>query len=776
VEASVPFPEGKLRDSGKLAILSPSGRPVLAQKRAASHWPDGTIRWLAVVFEAESGPGNYTLGEGTGTDAPPILTEEGRVVRVNTGALSLSISPAGWIETPVTGPLCCDLLLTRHDGTVFRAALDGDSRAVTIEERGPVRCALRLEGVCRAEDGAKLFDYIIRLTAYRLRPELHITATWINTTANAGEQLRDIRLTVPFRFAPERLVFGCDGSVYDGPYVKGWPVYLLQDDHDRYWAKTVNPDGRTQHLASGGANGAHCPGWLYAACGDRALGVWVPNFWQEYPNEISLRDGELSVGLWPERAAAHLAARPVLPRNPFGDRTYSNTKYWPVMPHPYVAFLDAERKCLDVPQGLAKTQDIILSFWAGNGEDMFERKYWSVSLAPVRAHVVPPWIASSGAAGALEPSDPQRFAKIEQLYRENFGWFERHAAVFQAYGKFDYGDFRYFTAASDYLCTPGTKWGEMGEMAREGYWHNNERDPLRGIFLYYLRTGNPAAWDLARTVARHLFDVDIRHHPHYGMWTHSYGHCYLGLGQGGEPDHSWLAGMLLWAQMTGDAVALTQVTGCADHLLDWHPDFARTDARSVSVFVHVMCRFHQQAGATKYLEAARPAVRTLFDLQNPDGGWPAYLGDLSKPRSEGFVEHAAVALAEWYSITTDERARAALDRAFDHLFPRGKEWMPDAGESPLALHALSILAEKTGAAAYASLAKQILEKLHASLNLSSDPRIRGDLWAGWGANDAGRPKVPGRPSQFLSQTRPLSPATILAYGQECLASIARSRV
>lgn len=773
VEASVPLPAGKVHDPGGWAILSAAGRPMPAQMRPASHWPDGSIRWLAVAFEAESGPGAYRLAEGAGPQSSPLLTEENGTIRIDTGGLSLAVHPRGWIETPLTGPLCCDLWLTRHDGKIFRASLDNESRVITIEERGPVRCALRMAGVCRADDGTRLFDYILRLTAFRMRPELHVTVTWINATGDPGEQLRDIRMTVPFGFLPERLAFGCDGSVYDGPYVKGWPVFLLQEDHDRYWAKTLNPDGRVQHLASGGANGGHCPGWLYAAGAQRCLGVWVPNFWQEYPNEISVRDGELSIGLWPQRAASHLAGEPVLPRNPFGGRPYHNTKYWPVMPHPYVAFLDAERRCLDVPQGLAKTQDIILSFWTGNGESTFERKYWSGSLAPVRAHAAPRWVASSGAAGAVEPADPARFGKLEQLYRENFEWFERHASVFRAYGKFDYGDFRYFTAASDYLCTPGTKWGEMGEMAREGYWHNNERDPLRGLLLYYLRTGNPSAWSLSRAVARHLFDVDIRHHPHWGMWTHSYGHCYLGLGEGGEPDHSWLAGMLLWAQITGDAVALAQVTRCADGLLDWHPDFARTDARSVSVFVHVMCQFHAHAGEPKYLEAARPAVQALLKLQSADGGWPAYLGDLSKPRIEGFVEHAALALADWYAITNDEPARAALDRALERLFPRGADWKADTGESPLALHALAILAAKTSQPDYASLARQILEKLHASLNLSSDPRIRGDLWAAWGENLGGGARVPGRPPQFLGQTRPLAPASILAYGQQCLASVAR---
>jgi hypothetical protein len=135
------------------------------------------------------------------------------------------------------------------------------------------------------------------------------------------------------------------------------------------------------------------------------------------------------------------------------------------------------------------------------------------------------------------------------------------------------------------------------------------------------------------------------------------------------------------------------------------------------------------------------------------------------------VEHVIMALADYWEITKDEHVPPAMDRAFEHLFPAGKPWTADPGESSLALHALGIMAQQTGRASYAATAREVLEQLSQYQNLSSDPRIRGDLWAGWGANQPGS-KVTGRPPQFLGQTRPLSPASILAYGQECLGVIA----
>jgi hypothetical protein len=83
------------------------------------------------------------------------------------------------------------------------------------------------------------------------------------------------------------------------------------------------------------------------------------------------------------------------------------------------------------------------------------------------------------------------------------------------------------------------------------------------------------------------------------------------------------------------------------------------------------------------------------------------------------------------------------------------------------------MAQMTGKARYLEIAKSCLRKLREKQNQSPDPEIRGDLWAEWGVNNAAISKVTGRPPQFLGQTRPLSPACLLAYSQPCLNAIAK---
>ncbi|MBZ5543281.1 MAG: hypothetical protein LAO07_06320 [Acidobacteriia bacterium] len=785
VETSVPFARGRLHRPENLAVYSSEGKAVIAQFRPALNWPDGSIRWLAVAFEAAAGPGDYVLREGQTPQASALVREDGERIILDSGEITLTIAKSGgsWLEmlsAPdsagkpqpiVTGASAGDLVLTRHDGKVFRVSLDGHTRRVVVEERGPVRAQVRIEGKCRAHDNDALFDSIIRCTAFRGRSEILLEVTWINTTDNPSEQVKDIRVVFPFEFEPERLVIGCATGVYDGPFLKDWPVYVLQEDHNWYWAKTHNPDGRIQNLSSGGCNGEHSPGWLYVQNQQRCLGVCVPNFWEGYPNEIALKQGELSVGLWPERGIDHLLSKPLLPANPQGERAYSMTKYWPILPHPYWAFVDAKKKCLDARQGMAKTQEIVLSAWGGRGTPTFEKKWWSKTLAPVRAHLDPGYVSGTAALGALSPRG-KGYPQFDEMLDECYGWLNRHIDFLRCYGKFDYGDFKYFTPSTTYMCHPGTKWGDKGEMPREGYWQNNEGDQLLGLLLYYFRTGDPAAWERCKIVARHLLDLDIRHHPYWGMYTHSYGHCYVATADAGEPDHSWLLGLLAWAGVSGDPVAWDWLIRCGNYLAGLKPEIIQSDARTTSVHLHMMCEFHKYTGEQRFLRATEVPVQTLLKHQNPNGSWPAYLGNPGMPKIPGFTDHAMMALADYYAMTDDRQCLGSLERAFAYV--TGPDGLAESMDvSPLTLYALAVLSEKGTDPRYGEAALSALEKIRTTQDRSPDPYGRGDTWAEWGVNNPEGAKGTGRPPQFLGQTRPVTVGFILSYGQPCLAMIAK---
>ena len=130
-----------------------------------------------------------------------------------------------------------------------------------------------------------------------------------------------------------------------------------------------------------------------------------------------------------------------------------------------------------------------------------------------------------------------------------------------------------------------------------------------------------------------------------------------------------------------------------------------------------------------------------------------------------------MALADYYTLTRDKRLPLAIGKALVHLYGKSDDFKVDSGETPLALYALGVMAQRTGEEHYVEIAKSCLRKLRANQNQSSDLAIRGDLWAEWGVNNPAGSKGTGRPPQFLGQTRPLSPACLLAYGQPCLGPI-----
>ena len=462
----------------------------------------------------------------------------------------------------------------------------------------------------------------------------------------------------------------------------------------------------------------------------------------------------------------------MLPANPDGEQRYVKTKYTPVMPHPYVAFVDEAKESLDAVQGLAKTQEMVLSVWGGKGEgSTFEKKWWSKSLEPIRGHLEPDYVASSGALEALWPQDRKRFPVIENMFDQSYDLLKRHVRVLKSYGKFDYGDFKYFTAATDYLCTPGTKWGSRGEMPREGYWQNNEGEQMLGILLYYFRTGDVEAWELAKSVARHRMDIDIKHHPDWGAWTHSYGHCYVATADAGEPDHSWLLGALAWAGISGDEVIWNWTEKCGVALKSRKIDFTQTDARTTAVYLHMMCQFYRYMGDASYLKAGKAPVDAYLKIQNPEGSWPAYMANMSQPRDNGFTDHAVMALSDYYDLTSDPHVLAALDKAFNYVTSqKGIDNGMDI--SPLTVYAFATVAEKTSKSHYAKTAKRLLLKLHTTQEEGPDPYGRGDIWAQWGVNNPKQAEGTGRPPQFLGQTRPISVGFILSYCEPALKAIA----
>ncbi len=212
VTRGVPLPAGNIRGTEGLGVLDPDGAGVPAQFRILGRWPDGSVKWVLVDFQADpaaSGRAVYTLTDETADGKRMVLTQSESMpsttfrieesehhLHVDTGMLrfkidrrkyglfhSVSLAQAQSGEPTRTVPVhaqaqsgepsqadsdratggeawarisegSSDGGLKRRlygPGGVCRASLASDSYTATVEEQGPMRTVIRLESALEAD-------------------------------------------------------------------------------------------------------------------------------------------------------------------------------------------------------------------------------------------------------------------------------------------------------------------------------------------------------------------------------------------------------------------------------------------------------------------------------------------------------------------------------------------------------------------------------------------------------------------------------------------------
>jgi len=95
------------------------------------------------------------------------------------------------------------------------------------------------------------------------------------------------------------------------------PWYVCDDVGSTNAASQANCPGQTikgWRLAKNNvtqATGYQADGWLSLDDGTNQINVFMPNFWQTYPNQLHINNGVLSVEIWPSRGDAHTDGRPI---------------------------------------------------------------------------------------------------------------------------------------------------------------------------------------------------------------------------------------------------------------------------------------------------------------------------------------------------------------------------------------------------------------------------------------------------------------------------------
>lgn len=572
----VPWPRGQHGPETTFQLLTETGEAVPMQTWTTATWPDGSLKWTGHAMApgttiAES----YRIQPGRPASSAHAISihEEADHIMVETGAIRCVLPRSGnQLLKEVQRndrPTLTDGHLTglRSDSPEMGAKVESFSSqidTVTVEQRGPIRAVIKIEGVHLTESGRQWLPFSVRVYFHAGSEGIRFTHTFVFDGDENHDFIRalGVRFRVPMtdelynrhvRLAGDErglwaeAVQGLTGLRRDpGEAVRDAQVAGLKVPDIHSWPDSVKtrvhwiPTWSDFTLSQVSANGFTVkkrtkPGhaWVSADQGQRSQGFGyvggvsggvafgMRDFWKLHPTQLDIREAateaaEVTLWMWsPEAPPMDLRfyhdglgqdVEGPLPGTAIPGIDVS------VPDRPYAKQLDALNITYEdyepgfgTPHGVARTTDLYL---------------WVCDKTPSRDHLAN-WAESVALPPQLTPRPedlhraqvfsimwdlPNRSSAPLRRIEERLDWSIQyyHDQVEQRhwYGFWDYGDVMHTYDADRHV------WRyDVGGYA----WDNSELSTDMWLWYSFLRTGEAKAFRLAEAMNRHNRDVDIYH-------------------------------------------------------------------------------------------------------------------------------------------------------------------------------------------------------------------------------------------------------------------------
>ncbi|MEO6001896.1 MAG: Tat pathway signal sequence domain protein [Opitutus sp.] len=551
----VPWPKGKVSATDSLVLKAADGRSVPVQSWPLARWPDGSVKWSGHAISADSsvkGPLTLRSGPSVGVTAAVTVTETTDSIEIDTGGLRCRINRTGMNlfeslsigERVVArnGRLIASLEDRAHfesDGILREEPLGSRVDRVSVEQTGPIRAVVKLEGV-HAFKGSnrELLPFTVRLYFYAGTAPVRLVHSFVFDGDGNKDFIKSlgVAFTVPFKeeLHNRHLRFVGDGEGVWAQPVRMLPGYRPQagaeiatlypahlagervPDLAALTAQARNalltvPVWSDAKLTQLGPNNftiskrtaAASASWLHVTDGHRAHGfavmgdvsggiaVGLKHFWQKNPASIELlggakEAGEVRVWLWsPDAPAMDL-------------RRYDDA------PHGLSVNYEDWKPGWGEAHGIANTSDLTL---------------WAFGAIPTDAQL---------AAMARESEETPQLVCAPEYYHQLqvFGrwslpdhstpaldWLEHQVQGLvdyykgqvderSWYGFWDFGDIMHNYDFGRH------EWRyDVGGWA----WVNTELMPDMLLWYSFLRTGRADLYRFAEAMTRHTSEVDVFH-------------------------------------------------------------------------------------------------------------------------------------------------------------------------------------------------------------------------------------------------------------------------
>ncbi|MFH1924692.1 MAG: hypothetical protein ABIP48_32980, partial [Planctomycetota bacterium] len=464
VTSGIPFPQGELGSVDHVRLML-GDEETPAQIRLTARWPDGSVKWLLVTFQASApaqGESDYRLEFGRdikrASVAGPVSVDEGSSgVTLDTGALRFRIDPHGNLadvqrngSPSLAADATCHSRAADAGGSSYSTTA-GEAE-ITIEEAGPLRAVVKIVSHLTGEEGAKLMRIEKRVEAYRGKAMLRVHHTFVVDRPETFTNIKELSYRVP--------VLSTEAT-WRVPLAGGQTLELgqaatavRQRFDDEYVA--LSDDGETP--AKDRVTGS------ILAQGEKGCAVAVRDFWQNYPKGFSLREDGLSVDLCPA----------------FEPGPYDAFPFEKEQHQLYYYLLDGQYR---LKRGVSKTHEMLLSF----EPDQKREQSCTVFQRPLLATASPEWYCGAKVFYDVAPRNERRFKLYEEAIDRNLQGYRERRERQHDFGMLNYGDW----------------YGERGTN-----WGNIEYDTQHAFFLEYIRSGNPDAFFLGEATELHHRDID----------------------------------------------------------------------------------------------------------------------------------------------------------------------------------------------------------------------------------------------------------------------------
>jgi hypothetical protein len=556
----VPWPKSMLKKVEDFVVQGNKGIKQV-QTWPLAYWPDGSLKWTAHALPGQSDLGNsigLKKGKASENSLKIVYSEDANQIRIDTGIIQASIHKKGDIliqsltrkgrtvgKNGSLSVLIQDQPTNEPGISVNTDFFRGEISKVTVEQKGPIRATVKVEGFHRNEKGRRVLPYTVRLYFYANSDTIKVMHTFVYDADENKDFISGIGLKFEVDFNKEELYnrhvrfVGQNGGVFaesvrgltglrrdPGKAVREAQINGKRTPELETFATTVSK--RMDYIAAFGDYTLYQPtadafeiqkrtksghGWVQSSYGKRSdgtgylgtpsggLGFGIRNFWQSHPAQLDIRNainetGEVTLWLWaPKSAAMDLRFY----HDGMGQDTYAKQ-----LEGLEVNYEDYEPE-FGTPHGVARTSEISLKVYDATPSNADLASLAEEIQNPCTIVPTPDYLAKAKAFGGAFSIPMTGNAKREQLESQldfYFNYYKKQIEQHHWYGFWNYGDVMHTFDEDRHM------WRyDVGGYA----WDNSELSTDIWLWTYFLSTGRADVFRMAEAMTRHTGEVDVHH-------------------------------------------------------------------------------------------------------------------------------------------------------------------------------------------------------------------------------------------------------------------------